>query len=122
MDLFLSPAAFSEKQWESLDKQLRATSYYILAKAATEEDVSGAEGKRKLQEAEEFASMAVRLNPSDPASTYLLGLIRLARGNQAGAAIAFAAAYRQGGPLKERAKQHLQAAYAHWPSNPQKKL
>ncbi len=122
LDLFLSPAVFSERQWASLDKQLRATSYYILAKAATEEGLNGADGGKRLQEAEDFASKALRLNPSDPSNTYLLGLIRLARGNQAGADIAFAAAYRQGGPLKERAKQHLQTAYARWPSNPQKKF
>ncbi len=122
LDLFLPPAAFSEKQWTALDRQLRATSYYVLAKAATEEGVSGADGERKLQEAEDFASKSLRLNPSDSTSTYLLGLIRLARGNQAGAAIAFAAVYRQGGPLKERAKQHLQTMYAHSPSNPQQKF
>jgi tetratricopeptide (TPR) repeat protein len=122
LDLFLRPEAFSEKQWTSLDRQLRATSYYILAKAATKEGMDGVEGERKLQEAEDFASKSLRLSPSDPASTYLLGLIRLARGNQAGAAIAFAATYQQGGPLKERAKQHLQTMYAHSPSNPQEKF
>jgi tetratricopeptide (TPR) repeat protein len=120
LDLFLSPENFSEKKWASLEKQLRATSYYILAKAATEEGVKGAKGEEKLRQAEDFADKSLRLNPADPATTYLLGLIRLARGNQAGAAATFAAVYEQSGPFKERARQRLLAAYAHWPSNPQK--
>ena len=47
-----------------------------------------------------------------------MGLIRLTRGNLKGAAGAFAATYRQDGPLKEKAGRYLQAIYADWPAKP----
>jgi predicted CXXCH cytochrome family protein len=118
LDRFLSPAVFSQKQWTALEQQLRATSYYVLGKAATVQGLSanGSERDRKLQEAEEFTSKSFRLNPSDSTTSYLLGLIRLARGNLKGAASAFAATYQHDGPLKEKAGKHLQVIYAQWPS------
>jgi predicted CXXCH cytochrome family protein len=120
LDRFLPSPVFSEKEWRSLEKQLRATSYYILSKAATQQGLSakGLERDRKLQEAEEFASESFRLNPSDSAAPYLLGLIRLSRGNVRGAAGAFAVAYQLGGPLKEKAEKSLRGIYARWPSKP----
>jgi predicted CXXCH cytochrome family protein len=120
LDRFLPSAAFSKKEWRVLEKQLRATSYYILGKAATQQGLSakGPERDNKLQEAEEFASRSFRLNPSDSAAPYLLGLIRLSRGNLKGAAGGFAVAYQQGGPLKERAEKILQEIYSRWPSKP----
>jgi tetratricopeptide (TPR) repeat protein len=118
LDRFLTPAVFSEKEWGILENQLRATSYYILGKAATEQGLSakGPERDRKLQEAEEFAGKSFHLNPSNSTTAYLLGLIRLARGNSKGAASAFATTYQQQGPLKEKAGRHLQEMYARWPS------
>jgi len=58
LDRFLRPAVFSEKEWTALEKQLRATSYYILGKAATGEglDAKGPDRDSKLQEAEDFAA------------------------------------------------------------------
>jgi tetratricopeptide (TPR) repeat protein len=117
-DRFLTPAIFSEKEWTALEKRLRATSYYILGKAAIGQGLAahGLERDRKLLEAEEFTSKSCHLNPSGSATVYLLALIRLARGNLKGAATAFAATYQQEGPLKEKAEKHLQAIYANWPS------
>src|SRR5208282_4306052 len=112
------PAVFSEKEWRMLERQLRASSYYVLGKAAIEQglNANGPERDRKLQEAEEFTTKSLQWNPSDPTIPYLLGLIRLARGNRKGAASAFAAAYKQPGPLKDKAEKHLQGIYAQWPS------
>jgi predicted CXXCH cytochrome family protein len=120
LDRFLRPSIYSEKEWTALERQLRATSYYILGKATIRQglDASGPARDRKLQEAEEFTSKSFQLNPSDTAAVYLLGLIRLARGNLEGAAIAFATTWRQEGPLKQKAGEHLQTIYAHWPSKP----
>lgn len=120
LDRFRKPAAFSDKEWRVLEKEMRATSYYALGKVATNRAMSmqEAERDRKLQEAEEFTSRSFQLNPSNPTTTYLLGLVRLARGNQKGAAGAFALTYRQSGPLKEKAEKRLQAMYARWPSKP----
>jgi tetratricopeptide (TPR) repeat protein len=117
---FLRPAVFSEKEWRTLERQLRASSYYVLGKAATEQGLNAKGPGRgcKLQEAEEFTSRSFQLNPSDPTTPYLLGLIRLVRGNPKGAASAFAATYQRGGPLQEKAEKHLQEIYAHWPSKP----
>ena len=79
---FSRPTIFSEKQWTSVAARLRATSYYILGKAATEAGLSttGAERTQKLEEAEDFTFRSLRLDPSNSTTGYLLGLIRLARG------------------------------------------
>ena len=122
LDRFLGPAVFSAKEWSSLSRQLRATSLCILAEAALKEGVkaAGNEQATKLKEAEDYADRSWRLDPSDTNTAYLLGLTRLARGNQKGAALAFAAVYQQDGPLKVRAEQRLRAIYAQEPSVAQK--
>jgi tetratricopeptide (TPR) repeat protein len=121
LDRFTGPAIYSEKEWKSLARQLRATCNYVLGKAVTAEALNtvGPERQRKLQGAEEFAEKSLGLNPSEAATAYLLGLIRLARGNAHGAGEAFAIACQQEGPLRARALQHLQAIYTQWPSKAQ---
>ena len=121
LDRFLGPSTFSDKEWTTLAQQLRASSLYILARAATAEGVesSGSEQAAKLKEAEELASKAWRLDPSDSNTAYLLGLIRLARGKQKEAALALIVAYRQDGPLKSKAEQRLRSIYAHGSFAPQ---
>jgi len=120
LERFLRPATFSEKEWSGLQRQLRATSYYVLGKAATEQGLSAKDPlrARKLEEAEGFTRQSYQLNPSDPTTSYLLGLIRLVRGNLKGAASALAATYQQRGPLREKAQKHLQEIYDHWPLKP----
>ena len=120
LDRFVGPSVFSKQEWTILSRQLRATSLYILAEAALKEGVksTGAEQVAKLKEAEDFADKSRRVDPSDANTAYLLGLTRLARGNQKEASLAFAAASRQDGPLKARAEQRLRALYAQEPSHP----
>ncbi len=120
LDRFVGPSVFSGKEWTALARELRASSLYILARATTAEGLTAAGGERavKLKEAEELASKAWRLEASNSAIAYLLGLIRLARGEQKEAAIALAATCRQDGSLKAKAEEHLRAIYAHWPSKP----
>jgi len=120
LDRFLPSPVFTEKKWHELENQLRATSYYILGKATTQQGLraKGPERDRQLQQAEEFAGKSLRLNPSDSAAPYLLGLIRISRGNLKGAAGAFAVAYQLSGPLKEEAKERLREIYVRWPSQP----
>ena len=120
LDRFIGPSLFSAKEWTTLARQLRATSLDILAEAALKQGVktSGGEQAAKLEEAEEFANKSWRVDSSDATTAYLLGLIRLARGNQKEAALAFAVSYRQGGPLKVRAEQRLRAIYAQGPPQP----
>lgn len=113
LDRFIGPAIYSEKEWKSLARQLRATCDYVLGKAVTAEALNtvGPERQRKLQGAEKFTESSLGLNPSDATTAYLLGLIRLVRGNAHGAAEAFAIACQQEGPLKARAlpPSHLRA-------------
>ena len=118
---FSRPAIFSEKQWTSTAIQLRATSYYLLGKAATEEGLSttGAERAQKLEEAEDFTFTSLRLDTANSTTGYLLGLIRLARGNQQGAAIALAPVYLRGGPLRESAGRRLRLIFERQPSTQQ---
>ncbi|HMD86087.1 MAG TPA: multiheme c-type cytochrome [Terriglobia bacterium] len=120
LDRFVGPAVFSAQEWTTLARQLRAMSLYILAEAALKEGVkaSGSEQASKLKAAEEFANKSWRVDSSDANAAYLLGLIRLARGNPKEASLAFAVAYRQEGPLKARAEQRLRALYAPGPAQP----
>ncbi len=120
LDRFIGPAIYSEREWKSLARQLRATCNYVLGKAVTVQAVNtvGTERQRKLQVAEEFTEKSLDLNPSEATTAYLLGLIRLARGNAQGAAGAFAIACQQEGPLKAKALQHLQAIYGQGPWKP----
>jgi tetratricopeptide (TPR) repeat protein len=116
LDRFLKPAVFSEKEWSTIEPGLRATSYYILGKATTEKALTatGSARDRQLEEAEEFTNNSFQLSRSDSTAAYLLGLIRLARGNQKAAASAFAAAYQGQGPLSGKAEQRLREIFAHW--------
>jgi hypothetical protein len=118
LDRFVGPSTFPAKEWAALEKQLRASSLYILARAETSEGLKASDKTReaKLRNAEEHAVRSRALNPFDPATAYLLGLIRLARGEQKAAASAFALAYRQEGPLKARAEERLRTLYAQWNS------
>jgi tetratricopeptide (TPR) repeat protein len=121
LDRFIGPSTYSAKEWTALAKHLRATSLYLLAEAAAAEGLKASGGERdaKLKEAEEFAHQSWRVDSSDANNAYLLGIIRLARGNPKDAAIPFAVAYRQDGPLKAKAEQRLRAIYAQGPSQPQ---
>jgi tetratricopeptide (TPR) repeat protein len=121
LDRFTGPASISEKDWAVFARHLRATSLYLLAEGAAAEGLRASGGARnaKLQEAEEFSTQSWQLDSSDANNAYLLGIIRLARGNPKEAAPAFAVAYRQDGPLKAKAEQRLRAIYAPGPSQPQ---
>jgi len=118
LERFLKPAVFSEKEWSAIEQGLRATSYYVLGKVTTEKALmaKGPERDRQLEEAEEFTNKSFQLSPTDSTAAYLLGLIRIARGNQKGAASAFAAAYKGQGTLRDKAGQRLREIYAHWSS------
>lgn len=121
LDRFRGPSMYTDKEWATIARQLHATSLYVLAEASLKEGVraSGSEQAAKLKEAEDLANQSWRLDPSDANTAYLLGLTRLARGNQQEAAIAFAAVYRQDGPLKARAEQRLRALYTQGSHKPQ---
>ena len=122
LDEFVKPALYSDKDWRTLVSQLRATSYYVLGKAATEQGLraAGQEREERLRAAEDFTAKALRMNPADSGAAYLLGLIRLSRGNPAGAAGPLALVYERGGTLQPQAQKHLQEIYGQWPgSRPQ---
>jgi tetratricopeptide (TPR) repeat protein len=120
LDRFTRPSLFSDKDWAVVEAQLRASCYYILGAAAAAKGVRASSGEREheLKKAEAFLSQSWQLSASDAATAYLLGLTRMAQAKVQEAAVAFAAAYRQGGPFKEKAAKYLREIDALGSSKP----
>jgi len=111
---FGRPAAIPEPAWPDLERQLKASSYFVLGRATASEALALAPGlKRKatLEESLNFLLEARALNAADPEIAYLTGLNYLALGQTENAAISFAAAYQLDGALKSAALAQLQKLY-----------
>ena len=100
LDRFTRPSGLSAKEWAIDAWHFRATSLYLLAEAAAAHGLraSGAERAAQLKKAEELSAESWRLDSSDANNAYLLGLIRLFRGNPREAAVPLSVAYREEGP------------------------
>ncbi len=120
LDRFTRPSGLSAKEWAIDAWHFRATSLYLLAEAAAAHGLraSGAERAAQLKKAEELSAESWRLDSSDANNAYLLGLIRVFRGNPREAAVPLSVAYREEGPLQAKAGQRLRAVYAQWPPPP----
>jgi predicted CXXCH cytochrome family protein len=108
-------SSIPRQQWPQIERELRASCYFVLGRAATVESLR----KDHVQERKELAGRAVdclkrarALNPADTEISYLLGLAYSSAGNPAGAAASFAAVARAGGPLQGKAIEHLRGIYA----------
>ncbi len=79
LDRFKHPSSVRESEWPALLAQLKASSFYVMAKASLSDALSatGDQRRARLQTAAADLSAASRLNPADAESAYLLGLTRL---------------------------------------------
>jgi predicted CXXCH cytochrome family protein len=109
LDRFKHPSSVRESEWPAFLALLKASSFYVMAKASLSEALSAAGDQRRarLQTAAADLSAASRMNPADAESAYLLGLTRLSLNDPESAARAFAAAARLPGPRQAKALARL---------------
>src|SRR5579872_4855254 len=109
LDRFDAPASVPAARWPTLQAELRASSYFVLGRAAIAEALkaAGAERLLKLQDAETFLLQARSLNGSDAEIAYLLGLTELSSGKAINAAHYFAQARRASDPMGTQASENL---------------
>ncbi len=114
LERFGRPMAISKQAWPALERRLKASSYYVLGRAAALEALEVHPGQKRtelLQESQQFLSQAWSVNPADPEIAYLLGLSHLWSGKAEEAARSFAAAYRLKGAMQSEAFQELRSIY-----------
>lgn len=108
------PSSIPKGEWPALKRQLDASCYFVLGRAATSEALALAAGPRQnslWQDSLGFLVRARGLDPEDPEIAYLMGLNYLALKRRAEAAASFAATYRLNGELKSAALQQLRKIY-----------
>ena len=114
LENFGRPSAISERQWPDLQKELKASCFFVLGRVKTVQAVSlpaGPEQRKELVASIRLLGEANRLNPNDQEIEYLTGLDYIASGNQGESAKWMAAAYRKEGPLKTLALAKLQRIF-----------
>ena len=114
LERFGRPIAIPKQMWPDLERRLKASSYYVLGRAAVSEALEVHLSQRRaelLQKSEKFLSRAWSLNPADPEIAYLRGLSHLWSGKPKEAARSFAAVYRLKGAMQSQAFRELHAIY-----------
>jgi predicted CXXCH cytochrome family protein len=114
LDRFGRPSSIPEQDWPELERQLRASSFFALGRAAVSEALAGAPNPRRtelLTQSAEFLSQARMFNPRDAEIPYLLGLSYLSLGRIESAALNFLVAKKVEGPLQSAALQQLRQIY-----------
>ncbi len=105
---FERPLRYSEKQWDRLDPELRASAHFALGRAAATRAAKGdAEGAGYWREARESLIRSRRLNPEDRLAAYLLGFVEQGLGELERAAREYADAARSPSPVRTRALDAL---------------
>ena len=115
LDRFSRPASIPEKGWPDLQRELKASCFFVLGRVGTVEAISlqaDEERSRKLADSIDFLGQAKRLNPMDTEIDYLLGLDYLALGNSNEAAKWMAIVSQGEGPLKRMAQAKLEGIFA----------
>lgn len=115
LDRFTRPASVSERDWPALRRNLKASAYFALARAKTDEALGSrdlSQRSKLLHEAHSNLVQAQEFNPKDAEIVYLLALVDLALGKPREAALGFAKAAREGSPLRLKAMDHLEKLYS----------
>ena len=110
LEEFAPPLSVPSAQWPDLQRQLKASCYFVLGRAGVTEALSlsaGAIRRGLLRESQEFLERARSLNPEDAEIVYLLGLSQLSAGQTEAATISFAAAYQFPSALQSKAYEQL---------------
>jgi len=114
LDRFGRPSSIPEKDWPELERQLRASCFFALARAAVSEALAGAPNQKRtelLNQSTVLLLQARAFNPMDPEIPYLLGLSHLSLGKTETAAMNFLVANKIDGPLQTAALQQLRQIY-----------
>lgn len=98
-----TPAPISAQDWPRVRNELRATAHFVLGRLAAR--------RERYKEAEQSLRSAVTLNPNDMEAIYVLGVVRMALGNDDSAASDFAHVMKATGPLSDAARQSLRMLY-----------
>jgi predicted CXXCH cytochrome family protein len=115
LDRFARPASIAEQAWPEIERRLRASCYFALGRARVSQGLAASTVAARdglLRQAIADLSQAGRLNAGDSEVFYLAGLAYLSLANHESAASEFAAAYRLGGGLREKAEDQLKILYA----------
>jgi predicted CXXCH cytochrome family protein len=118
---FTRPPSIPEQAWPMLKQKLQASAYFALGRSdASMALESGSRTTRSdlFGRAEHELGEAARLNPSDREISYLEGLTQLALSQIPDAALSFALAARQAGPLQTKALTRLRQLYVAYPPQP----
>jgi len=113
LDRYARPSAIPERKWPALERQLRASSYFAIARSTVSKALAlqpGAGRTELLEHAEELLSRSQTLNPEDPEIAFLRGLSFWSLGRLEEAGRSFGAAYRLGG-TRTQAGVYLRKIY-----------
>lgn len=114
LDNFAGPSSVREEDWPDVKRGLKAGAHFSKGRALLQQALELPAGTRRaelLQSAEASLAQAQPLNPADVEITYTLGLVQLTSGDPDSAAANFAAVYRSGGEMAQRALDNLRAIY-----------
>ena len=114
LDRLSRPDSIPEREWPDLERQLKASTLFVLGRVAVSEafgQPSGEKRKELLRQSERHLLQARALNPLDPEIPYLMGLSYLSLGKVEGAATSFAIAYQLKGTMQPQALQQLRRIY-----------
>jgi predicted CXXCH cytochrome family protein len=114
LDRFGHPASVKAQEWPELRQKLAASANFALGRASLAKALelpAGHERTMLVGDCESSLSKAQDLNPTDPETTYLLGLAQLVSGKLNLAAGSFAAVYLGGSEFAPKALQNLQSIY-----------
>ena len=115
VDRFTAPAGTRPSEWSKVARELRASSYYTLARVYSIEGLaeSGANRKRLLEQALDAIDHAKALNPDDPELGYMRGLMLVALGRAQESWADLRAAAARPSPVQERARAQLKKLNLH---------
>jgi predicted CXXCH cytochrome family protein len=114
LDRFGPPGSLPPQDWPELKRKLAASANFALGRALLAKALELPAGRARISligECEASLSEAQYLNPTDPETTYLLGLARLVSGKVNLAASSFARVYRGGSAFGPKSLQNLQSIY-----------
>jgi len=114
LDQFDHPASIAPSKWPAIQAELKASSYFVLGRAAIARALgaAGAEKQQELLQAESVLIQARALNAGDAETAYVLALTEQSLEKYAAAAFYFAQAWRTPGPFQAKALENLRRIYA----------
>ena len=121
LERFAGPNTVPERRWPEVQRELKASCYFVLGRVRTVEGLNRQPGDNRpktLRESIDYLGRAYQLNPGDPEIAYLIGLDHLALGNRTEEGRWMRLVYETGGPLKDGALARLREIFETSPQGP----